>query len=568
MNHRLAHLRSPVGLLTACALLFAALAGVLGFASKANAVPANIGSFTLAPATGELTAPLMATSATSSTGCPDPAAGATPNSPLLWVLNPANPSSGQMIAQATDPLPNGTAPFTVNLKSPATPKTLEAALRTYLPTGPLDGTYTLGLSCRSGILTSPRFLAKVRITGTTWTLLQQQTTSLALSAAEGVSINGDLKLSAAVTPEAATGSVEFKKGDESLGSADVTGGKAELTVKAPAVGGPHEYQALFKSGDPDAYSDATGKVTRAIGYLLSAKDADGNALGDKPTLSIGQTVKITVQGFTPGSTVKVHQQNASEATFADATPDAEGKIVDYAFKVPDRTINGETNLYFEEGGSPNHQATFDFVSTDEEPSPDPTDPADLEVTDEDGNTLDANPGLTPGQKVKITARGYSKDAAVKVTLAESDETFENAKANTEGTVDKYEFTVPEDIADGDHVLTLAEDKENGHVVDFAFTTGETDESPEPSPSDTSGTDGGTDTGGTTGGGTDTGGAAAGGGTGGDTGGTGTGSMAATGTQVGAIALTALALLTAGAALVLHMRRRGMLTFGGDTPQHH
>lgn len=567
MNHRLAQLRSPVALLTCCALLCAALAGMVAFAGRASAAAETIGTFTLSPDTGSISADLMATSATSSTGCPDPASGQTANQPLLWALNPANLAQGLKIADATATIPTGTAPFTSSLKAAAPVKSLETALRAFVKTESLDGTYTLGLACRSGLTTSARFLAKIRIVGTTWTLLQQKTTSVALSAADGVSVGGDLKLSATVTPAEAPGTVEFKEGETSLGTANVTGGTAETTIKAPAVGGPHTYTAVFKSSDPEAYSDGQGTDPVSIGYLLTAKDADGKALGDKPTLTVGQTVKITVKGFTPGSTVKVVQSPGTGATFADATADADGAVVDYAYTVPDRTLAGDTQLLLEEGGSANNRATFTFVSADAEPSPDPTTPADLEVTDEDGTVLDANPNLAAGQTVKITARGYTKDAAVKVTLADSEETFENAKANTEGTVEGYEFTVPKKIEDGDHVLTLAEDKTDGKSVEFAFTTGDVaGESPEPSPSDSASddnTDGGTDSGGTDTGGT----------TGGDTGGTGgtgggTGSMASTGAQVGAIGLTALALLCAGSALVLHMRRRGLLTFGTDTPQHH
>ncbi|MFB7494262.1 hypothetical protein ACFC09_06060 [Streptomyces sp. NPDC056161] len=568
MNHRLAQLRSPVALLSCFALLCATLAGIVAFAGSANAAGTNLGSFTLSPATGKISDPLMATSATSSTGCPDPASGQSGNQPWLYVLNPQNDSDGPAVAQATAKIPNGTDAFTVNLKSPILPGpvSLETALRTYVTSPSLDGTYTLALLCRAGV-NNPlvaRFLAKVRVAGDTWTQLQQQPTTVALDAPDGVPVNGDLKLTATVTPSGAPGSVEFKKGDTSLGTAPVTGGKAELTVKAPAIGGAYTYTAVFTTSDLDAYTDATGGDDAGITYLVTAKDTNGAPLGDKPTLAIGQSAKITVQGFTPGSTVKVSQE-VSDATFPDATANSDGAVVDYAFTVPDRTIPGETDLYFAEGGSNNNRASFTFISTDEASSPPPSQNPDLDVTDADGKALDVNPDLEPGQTVKITARGYTKDAAVKVTLADSEATFEDAKANAAGTVDKYEFTVPKDIADGDHTLTLAEDKTDGHSVDFAFTTGAgSTESPEPSPSATD--TGGTDTGGTGNGGTGTGGLS-----GGDSGGSGSGgggSMASTGAQVGAIGLASLALLSAGSALVLHMRRKGLLTFGGDTPQHH
>ncbi|MFK0114662.1 hypothetical protein [Streptomyces sp. NPDC090994] len=565
MNHRLAPLRSPVALLSSIAVLCAALAGVLTFAAKAGAVVTNLGSFTLTPETGKLADPLMATSATTGTGCPDPAEGQSANSPSLWLYKPGSTTSGTNMGSATAAIPNSAAGFTVGLKSPTTPVSLETALKKYVTTESLDGTYTMALLCRSGITTAARFHAKITVVGDTWTALKQQATTLTLAASDGVSVNGDLKLTATVVPATAAGSVEFKDGDTSLGTADVTGGTAALTVKAPAIGGAHPYTAAFTPSDPDAYTGAEGKVTVGIGYLVTAKDADGNPLGDKPTLAIGESAKITIQGFTPGSTVEVSQTNATGATFQDATAGADGTVLDYAFTVPDRTISGQTTLQFREGGSLQKQALFVFDATDEEPTDDPTEPAGLEVTDEDGNALDADPNLAPGQTVKITAAGYTADATVEVTLADSEETFEDAKANAEGTVEEYEFTVPEKIEDGDHTLTLAEagDKEDAHSVDFAFTTGaESSESPDPSGSESASGD----TSGTTGGGTGGDGSGGAGGTGGDTTGTG-GTMASTGAQVGAIALTALALLCAGAALVLHMRRKGLLAFGGTTPQH-
>ncbi|MGP2440502.1 Ig-like domain repeat protein [Streptomyces sp. JW3] len=558
MNQHPARLVSPVALLTGLALLCAALAGALAFAPKAEAATV-LGSFTLSPASGKLTDAPPAASVTTSAGCPDPADPAKPYNANLWVFR-ANGTPKQPVAKTAETVPVGTVPFTAQLL--AGTATLEKALAGINPT--LDGTYTLGLLCGSGSAVD-RFLAKITVVGDTWTLVQQQPVTLGLDAPQDVPVGGDLKLTATVTPAAAAGSVEFKEGETSLGTAEVTGGTAERTVKASAIGGPHTYTAVFTPSDAEAYTDATASATRGLTYLVSAKGADGSALPDKPTLAIGQSAKITVKGFTPGATVEVSQSNATEAAFADATADAEGTVTDYLYTVPERTISGDTTLYFSEGGSANHRAAFTFDATDE-PTDEPTDPADLEVTDEDGNPLGANPDLEPGQTVRITAAGYSADAAVKVTLAGREETFQDAKANAEGTVEEYAFTVPEEIEDGDHTLTLAEQKTDGHSVDFAFTTGaETGESADPSGSaSASGDDSGT-----AGDGSDGGGSGSDGDTGGSGGsGSGTGGvMASTGAQVGAVALTSLALLLAGAALVLHMRRRGLLAFGTDTPQH-
>ncbi|MGW6605200.1 Ig-like domain-containing protein [Streptomyces sp. NPDC055036] len=208
----------------------------------------------------------------------------------------------------------------------------------------------------------------------------------------------------------------------------------------------------------------------------------------------------------------------------------------------------------DEAGTPSGSPT---PTGSDEPTDDPSVPADIDALDADGNLLEPNPNLEAGQQVTLVARGYSKDATVKVALAEGDAVFEDAKADADGIVQNYPFTVPADIADGDHVLTLAEDKEGGHSLDFVFTTGEVTE-PSPEPSDSAGEDGGAAAG-TSGG--DTGGddgAAAGGSTGGDSG--GGGSLASTGTGVASIALASLALCCVGGAFVIGVRRKGLMTF--------
>ncbi|GGN25139.1 Ig-like domain repeat protein [Streptomyces fuscichromogenes] len=555
MNIRLAPLRSPVALLTGVALLCAALAGVLAFSGRAHAAT-QLGKFTITPTTGSISTYPMITSVTTTAGCPDDTAG---KAAVLKVFNPTSDTTQATLGQGATKIVAGSGPFTMDITTLAAAKSLETRLRTWIPDGSLDGTYTLGLGCGGGT-DVPVFLAKVRVTGDTWSLLEQQPTTLALTADTGVAVGGDLKLTATVTP-AAAGSVEFRHGDTSLGTAQVTNGSAQLTVKAPAIAGNTTYDAVFTPADADAYAASEATAPTAIAYVVSAKDADGNVLADKPTLHLGQTVKVTADGFAAGATAQV-SVSGSNTTFADVSADTDGTVADYSFTVPDALSNDAHSLFFTVSGS---RAEFAFVSTDEDTSsPSPSDNPDLTVTDEDGNTLDADPNLEPGQKVRITARGYTAGAAVKVALAGSDAKFDDAEADSDGTVQKYAFTVPKDLADGDHTLTLAEDRTDGHSVDFAFTTGSDDPSQSPEPSASASDSGGTDTGGTGSGGSDDGGT-----TGGGTGGSGTGgSMAATGARIGALGLASLAFLSAGGALVLHMRRKGLLTFGGDTPQHH
>lgn len=567
-------------------MLFAALAAVLAFSSKAQAVDyQRLGTFSLEPATGSITSDVIASSATTDGPCP---AGTSTNANQtgLRLVNPANPAgsafdnSKSLAKGFKSTLDMTGGAFTLPLISTAVPPivkatSLQTALRGYKADGSLDGDYLLVLQCviPSDPTANSMFVRKIRVTGDTWAQIDQQPTTLALSTNPAdVSINQAFELTATVSP-AAAGSVEFSDTDTSgeapvkrvLGTAPVTDGKAELTVKAPAIGGAHRYDAAFTPADPDAVGDAQVSKPVGVHYLVTAKDADGNTLGDKPTLFIGQKVKVTVQGFAPGATVAV-SVTGSNGTLDNVTANADGAIVDYALTVPDALTNDEHNLQFKQSDLGDF-AAFTFISTDEDPStgPSPTEPADLDVTDEDGNTLEADPNLEPGQTVKITARGYGDGAKVKVTLADSDATFDDATANADGTVENYAFTVPEEIEDGDHVLTLAEDKTDGHSVDFAFTTGDVPgESPEPGPSDSSGETGG-DSAGTDTGGTDTGGLSGDGDGDGDSG-SGGGSMAATGAEVGAIGLSALALVCAGSALVIRMRRRSLLAFG-DSHRH-
>ncbi|TRV79500.1 Ig-like domain repeat protein [Streptomyces sp. 130] len=188
------------------------------------------------------------------------------------------------------------------------------------------------------------------------------------------------------------------------------------------------------------------------------------------------------------------------------------------------------------------------------PGPTPTASPDLDATDADGTALDVNPTLTPGQKVLLTARGYTGGATVKVTLADSEAAFPDATADGQGTVTAYAFTVPEDSEDGSYTLSLTEDKADGHTVEFMYSVGDApDPGADPSGSATS-ADGGT-TDGADGGGS--GGADSGGSTGG---GGATGSLASTGTSALALGAAALALCGLGTAFVTHARRKGLLRF--------
>lgn len=213
---------------------------------------------------------------------------------------------------------------------------------------------------------------------------------------------------------------------------------------------------------------------------------------------------------------------------------------------------------FDPSESPVADYTITEAGSPPPPDPDPTDePSDLDVTDEDGTPLDTNPTLTAGQKVLVTARGYTKDAKVKVVLTGSEETYPDATADAEGTVADYAFTVPDPLADGSYTLTLTEDKAEGHLVEFVFSIGDAP-GPEPSPSDSEGADGGADGGST--GGSDGGATGGSGGSGGSGGDGGSGPLASTGSSALTLGLAALSLCGLGTLFVVRARRGGLLKF--------
>ncbi|RPE41226.1 hypothetical protein EDD90_4307 [Streptomyces sp. Ag109_O5-1] len=483
-------LRSPVSLLMCCALLLGALASVLAFAGRASAFT-SAGKFTLSPASGSITdAPMAITSATTDSPCPSAA-----TIMYMWLLKPGSTTAGLQLAKSSagDTI-STTAPFTVPMTGSTGNPSLETRLRGYITDGSsLDGRYTLALACGAGT-SAAAFMATVQVSGTTWSLVQAQPTSTALTA-DGGTTGAALTLTAALTPSGAAGTVAFSYATSadatrtSLGTATVTDGKAVLTTTAPATAGSYLYYATFTPTSTDAYSPSEAS----------------------------QRVVITAPSPSPSPSAST---STSPSPSGSASPSGSSSPSDS----PSASASESTN-------------------------------PDLTVTDEDGNTLGADPNLTAGEKVKITARGYDAGATVGVTLADSDAKFDDATADTDGTVTDYSFTVPKDIADGDHVLTLAQ--AGGNSVDFPFTTGASSGSPSPSAGDTSGS-------GTSGSGSSAG----------SSGGSGSGAMASTGAQIGAYGAGAVALLCAGAALVVHVRRKGLLTFadvfgGGnsDTPKH-
>lgn len=116
------------------------------------------------------------------------------------------------------------------------------------------------LSDAAWSITSPACNAATECSGGTGSEVQATTTTLT-----GAPSGADLVLTATVAPAAAAGTVTFKEGGTTLGSAPVSGGVATYTVTAPSPGA-HSYTADFAPGDQAAYEASTGSLDVTIGF--------------------------------------------------------------------------------------------------------------------------------------------------------------------------------------------------------------------------------------------------------------------------------------------------------------
>ncbi|MBD7950097.1 HtaA domain-containing protein [Oerskovia rustica] len=113
------------------------------------------------------------------------------------------------------------------------------------------------------------------------------TTTLAVSPA-GTSVEGTaLALGATVAP-AAAGTVEFRDGSSSLGTATVSAGVARLDVPAPAVGA-HSLSAHFTPTDAAAF---TASASASVTHTVTAKQVDPPAPAADPKVTVTPTKDV------------------------------------------------------------------------------------------------------------------------------------------------------------------------------------------------------------------------------------------------------------------------------------
>jgi hypothetical protein len=290
--------KSLLGRAAAVAGAFAvATGGLVAVAAPAQAAP--LGTITLAPSSGTVDQNPFVTAATTSAPCPagygdfaalriGPVGGAVTN------LNRIASAGGYDIA-----------PFSL-----AAGWSLTAAFSADPAVKPAPGDYVVVIECINALggANPNRFETLITITGTDWRLksapapVTPTTTTLVASPAGPVVTGTAVTLTATVAP-AAAGSVDFRVGGTSLGTAPVSGGTASITTSTlPA--GSNTVTAAFTPTDPAAYGASSGNVAiqvNAPGSISKQQRITASIIGGGLSLAVAGT-DVALAGGVIGGT--------------------------------------------------------------------------------------------------------------------------------------------------------------------------------------------------------------------------------------------------------------------------
>ncbi|MFJ8602337.1 Ig-like domain repeat protein [Streptomyces shenzhenensis] len=271
-----------------------------------------LGAMEVAPATGTDTSGILLT--TSGT-CPEPATNL-----IISVRGSGFPAEGQIVV--------GNSPISIypSAQNGGIAVPLTQTMRDYASTAgftTLQGRYDFTLTCRMpfGSTTYGDFTAPIWFTSDTTyqstepVTVTPTTTQLTASPGSPVVQGTAVKLTAAVTPATATGTVRFLDGTTQLGNpVTVSGGTATLTTSSLAVGA-HTLKARFTPADPAVYGASD---SRPLPYTVKIK----------PPAVVG-AAKVT-------GTVRAGSTVTCSASFSGATS------VSYAWLKDGKVISGAT----------------------------------------------------------------------------------------------------------------------------------------------------------------------------------------------------------------------------------
>lgn len=331
-------------------------------------------------------------------------------------LKDGAPFSGDTI---TTHLPATAGPFN---KSIAT--TFSAAHQTVA-----DGSYPVHIVCKSSDTANtdkPTFATVIEITGTGWAVKEvapPAATAVTLTAtpAGHAPVSQDVTLTATVSPSGAAGTVTFAAQGAPIPEGTdipVANGVATVTLPGVSTAGAIPLTATFSPADPLAFGTGSGSLSYAFvdEAQLTVLDDEGNALEDTPTLTKGQKIKVSAEGFLPGA----GGGNGEDVTFTlddgttaapNVTSDATGKVANYEVTLPDDIADGSHSLVLT-GVTSGIKQTFAFrTGAGGTPTDDPTDTPTDEPTDQPTD----NPTDTPtdtGADIGGSSDGGSSDGGL------------------------------------------------------------------------------------------------------------------------------------------------------------
>lgn len=222
-----------------------------------------------------------------------------------------------------------------------------------------DGTYPIHVLCKSDDAANtakPTFTTAIDIAGTTWAqkvVTPPTTTSLTLAGDPKFQVvDHDVTLTATVTPADAVGTVSFSRSNSPMG-APVALANGRATITLPGVGAPGgtPVDATFVPTDGLVFASSSAHLDYSFVSEpgITVLDDSGNAVTDTPTLTKGEKLKVTADGFLTfvGSDgpEKVHVTlDSGTPALPDATPDGQGKVSNYELTLPDDLADGTHSL--------------------------------------------------------------------------------------------------------------------------------------------------------------------------------------------------------------------------------
>ncbi|MFU8870445.1 Ig-like domain-containing protein [Micromonospora sp. SL4-19] len=206
---------------------------------------------------------------------------------------------------------------------------------------PANGNYEIVIQCSGEILgDNPNyFRAPIKVNNGTWTVAgvvvaEPTTTTLAASPAGTAAYGAPVTLTATVTPSAATGTVAFKRGATTVGTAPVSGGTASLAASNLPIG-TLSLTAVFTP----AGSDYAGSTSAAVSYEITAPV--GGASGSQTILAdvapgafslglAGDTVNLTGGVVGGQATGGLNKATVTDLRGTNAGWNLVGQVQDFA----------------------------------------------------------------------------------------------------------------------------------------------------------------------------------------------------------------------------------------------